>query len=173
MGIKSPGPIVRLMVPSLQIDRTVVPMGLKKSSGNQLVWNTDALFSTNNRADLVGQMIASANPGEGGNIVLVGHNYNNGWVYPTGVFVNLQNMQAGSQVIVVTKSGKKFEYIVQMVKKVPWRLQNSNELEKHQKYLWPTENEQLTLVTCGGANFGVWSARIYVVAKPAEMVSGN
>jgi LPXTG-site transpeptidase (sortase) family protein len=160
------GPVIRLVVPSLNIDRAVIPVGLKQNGGNQLTWNTDVLFSTNNRSDLVGQANTSVNPGEGGNIILIGHNYNNGWVSPAGVFINLQKLQTGSQILVYTRDGSEFRYEVRQVKKVPWRQQNETELEKHHKYLWPTEKEQLTLVTCGGANFGVWSARIYVVATP-------
>jgi LPXTG-site transpeptidase (sortase) family protein len=169
----SSGQIIRLVVPSLKIDRAVVPVGLSRASGKQLTWNTDVLFSTNNRPDLVGQTVTSANPGEGGNIILIGHNYNNGWVYPNGVFVNLQKLTSGSKVIVYTEDGEKFTYIVQLVKKVPWRQQNNAELQKHQKYLLPTANEQLTLVTCGGANFGVWSARIYAVAAPSTNQASN
>lgn len=160
------GPIVRLVVPSLNIDRAVIEVGLKKTSGSQLTWNTDVLFSTNNRPDLVGQASTSVNPGDGGNIILIGHNYNNGWYSPEGVFLNIHQLKQGSKIMVYTRDGGEYQYEVKLVKKVPWREQNGNELEKHHKYLWPTENEQLTLVTCGGANFGIWSARIYVVATP-------
>jgi LPXTG-site transpeptidase (sortase) family protein len=160
------GPIIRVVIPSLNIERAVIPVGLKRDSGKQLTWNTDVLFSTNNRSDLIGQASTSVNPGEGGNIILIGHNYNNGWYSPAGVFVNLAKIQPGSKIQVTTRDGGDFTYEVKLVKKVPWQKQNSAELEKHHKYLWPTENEQLTLVTCGGANFGVWSARIYVVAVP-------
>jgi LPXTG-site transpeptidase (sortase) family protein len=160
------GPIVRLVIPSLNIDRAVIEVGLKKTNGNQLTWNTDMLFSTNNRSDLVGQASTSVNPGDGGNIILIGHNYNNGWYSPEGVFVNIHQLKQGSKILVYTRDGGEYQYEVKLVKQVPWREQNGNELEKHHKYLWPTENEQLTLVTCGGANFGIWSARVYVVAIP-------
>lgn len=161
------GPIVRLVIPSLNIDRAVIDVGLKKNS-SQLTWNTDVLFSTSNRPDLVGHASTSVNPGDGGNIILIGHNYNNGWYSPEGVFVNLQQMKQGSIIRVFTEDGGDYQYEVKLVKKVPWSKQNGDELEKHHKYLWPTESEQLTLVTCGGANFGIWSARVYVVAVPVQ-----
>jgi LPXTG-site transpeptidase (sortase) family protein len=160
------GPVIRLVIPSINIDRAVIEVGLKKGSDRQLTWNTDVLFSTNNRADLVGQAITSVNPGDGGNIILIGHNYNNGWYSPAGVFVNIHKLKPGSQILVYTRDSGEFRYEVRQVKRVPWQQQNGAELEKHHKFLWPTEKEQLTLVTCGGANFGVWSARIYVVAVP-------
>jgi len=169
----SAGPVVRIVIPDLRVDRAVVPVGLKRSSGQQLEWNTDALFSTANRSDLVGQIEASVNPGDGGNIVLLGHNYNNGWYANAGVFVNLQNLKPGSQITLYTQDGSEFRYSIQVVKKIPWQKQNASELEKHQKYLWPTDREQLTLVTCGGANLLNWSARIYVVATPMLNTAGN
>ena len=167
----SAGPVVRLVIPSIGVNRTVVPMGFKKGSGKQPTWNTDALFANGNRSDLVGQMITSVNPGDGSNIVLVGHNYNDGLYAWEGVFVNLQNVKPGDQITLFTESGAEFTYIVQNVKKVPWRKQSSAELEKHQKFLWPTEKEQLTLVTCGGEVLWTWSARIYVVATPLQTAS--
>jgi LPXTG-site transpeptidase (sortase) family protein len=164
----SAGPVVRLVIPSLHIDRAVVMVGLRRDADNRLTWNTNALFSTSNRSDLVGQTITSANPGEGGNIILIGHNYNNGWYANEAVFVNLLDLKPGSQITLYTESGKEFRYTVESVKKVPWQEQNNAELEKHHKYMWPTDHEQLTLVTCGGTNLLSWSARIYAVAVPAQ-----
>ena len=166
------GPIVRLVIPQLKVDRPVIPLGLKKTSARNFEWNTDALFANNNRSDLVGQMVTSVNPGDGGNIVLVGHNYNEGWFGWEGVFAHLQNMGPGNKIKVYTEDGSEHLYVVQVVKKIPWREHNAAELEKHQKYLWPTEHEQLTLVTCGGELLFSWSARIYVVATPASL-AGN
>jgi LPXTG-site transpeptidase (sortase) family protein len=143
----------------------VVTIDLRQSGQGQLEWNTDSLFANANRSDLVGQLATSVNPGDGGNIILVGHNYNNGWNW-AGVFVNLDNLAPGDKIVLHTESGGAFDYQVQKVKKVPWQQQNAAELEKHEKYIWPTEREQLTLVTCGGSYLTSWSARIYVVAVP-------
>jgi LPXTG-site transpeptidase (sortase) family protein len=162
---------VRLVIPRLSVDRAVVPVELRREAGGSLQWNTDALFSTQNRPDLVGQLAVSANPGEGGNIVLVGHNYNNGWFNWEGVFVRLQNMQAGDEIILYTQNGGEYRYQVQRVKKVPWLRRDQEELEKHQRFLWPTDHEQLTLVTCGGVNVWTWQARIYVVALLPATIS--
>ncbi|MBN1146959.1 MAG: sortase [Anaerolineales bacterium] len=161
----SAGPVTRLKIPRLNINRAVIPIGLH-NKGGQLQWNTDVLFSTSNRSDLVGQPVTSVNPGDGGNIILVGHNYNNGWNSWGAVFVNLKSLQPGDPITLYTKNGGEFQYVVQRVKQVPWLQKDASELEKHLKYLWPTESEQLTLVTCGGANLFSWSARIYVVALP-------
>jgi len=162
----SAGPVKRLVIRRLEINRAVVPVELRRDGNGNLDWNTDALFSTPNRPDLVGQLAVSANPGEGGNIILVGHNYNNGWYNAEGVFVRLQNMQVGDEITLFSENGGEYRYIVEKVKKVPWQKRNMAELEKHQKFLWPTDHEQLTMVTCGGANVWSWQARIYVVALP-------
>lgn len=167
----SAGPVVKLVIPRLQVNRAVVPVELRRDGNGNVDWNTEALFSTPNRSDLVGQLAVSANPGEGGNIILVGHNYNNGWYDWEGVFVRLSNMQAGDVITLMTENGGEFQYIVQKVKKVPWQKRNLAELEKHQKFLWPTGHEQLTLVTCGGTVLWSWQARIYVVALPAAQPS--
>lgn len=163
--VPSAGRIVRLVIPRLGIDRTTIPIGLVRNGG-RLDWNTDKLFANRNRPDLVGHLTTSVNPGDGGNIVLVGHNYNNGYNW-NGVFVNLKSLKPGDRISVQTENGGEFHYIVQTVKQVPWVQKKGSELEKHLSYLWPKPHEQLTLVTCGGANLWTWSARVYVVALPA------
>jgi len=159
-------PVVRLVIPALKIDRAVVPVGLRPDGNGSLQWDTDALFATRNRPDLIGQLVGSASPGQGGNILLIGHNYNQvdyGW---EGVFVRIKTLKAGDQIIAYTEDGRQFTYQVTQVKQVPWRSQNANELEKHMKFLGPSESERLTLVTCGGANIWPFPARVYVVATP-------
>jgi hypothetical protein len=160
------GPIVRLVIPTLNIDRAVISVGMHPDSSGTLQWDTDPLFATANRLDLVGHLATSYNPGQGNNIILIGHNYDNGWFIWEGVFVNLKNLQPGDKIIVYTEGGGEYHYVVQMLKKVPWRDKSQDELDKHEKFLGPTASEQLTLVTCGGANVWPWPARQYVVAVP-------
>jgi sortase (surface protein transpeptidase) len=131
-------------------------------------WATDKLFANANRKDLIGQTITSVNPGEGGNIVLMGHNYDNGYYAWEDAFVNIKSLAPGDQIVAYTEGGGEYHYSVQLVKKVPWREENAAEAAKHFKYLGPTASEQLTLVTCGGANVYPWQARLYVVAAPGQ-----
>jgi len=161
------GRITWIDIPRLDVKRAVVPLKLI-NNGKQVDWNTDALFATRNRPDLVGHLVTSVNPGDGGNIVLAGHNYNNGGAYWNGVFVNLKKLKPGDTITVSTENGEQYSYLVQKVKQVPWTKLTKNELEKHQKYFWPTPHEQLTLITCGGTNLWSWSARVYVVAFPSN-----
>jgi hypothetical protein len=161
-------PVIRIVIPALEIDRAVTPVGLKPGPSGGLEWDTDPLFATRNRPDLVGQLVGSYSPGQGGNILLIGHNYNQvdyGW---TGVFVNIKNLKAGDLIGVFTEDGRQVNYQVQLIKQVPWRSQSAEELEKHLKFMGPSESELLTLVTCGGANIWPFPARVYVVAAPAS-----
>jgi hypothetical protein len=165
--VNSTGRIVRLVIPRLGVERAVVPLGFTNKGQGGVDWNTDKLFATANRKDLIGQTITSVNPGEGGNIVLMGHNYDNGYYAWEDAFVNIKSLVPGDQIIAYTEGGGEYHYAVQLVKKVPWREENAAEAAKHFKYLGPTPGEQLTLVTCGGANF-IWQSRLYVVAVPAQ-----
>ncbi len=162
------GRVIRLVVPGLKIDRAVVMVGLSRDTQGKLQWDTDKLFATRNRLDLVGQLDNSLDPGQGGNVVLVGHNYDNGIYVWEGVFINLKNIQNGDQLIVYTEGGGEYQYIVQQIKKVPWQSQNNNEMEKHMRFIGPSETERLTLMTCSGANIWPWPARLYVVAEPIQ-----
>ncbi len=160
--------VVRLIIPRLKIDRAVVPLGLVPEDQGGFGWDTDNLFATRNRPDLVGHLITSAYPGQGANVVLVGHNYDQGIFRWKGVFVNLKSLKPGDEILVYTEDGQEFIYQVVRIKQIPWRNQNDAELEKHIRYMGESESEQLTLVTCGGANAWPWPARVYVVAVPVK-----
>jgi LPXTG-site transpeptidase (sortase) family protein len=158
--------VVSLQIPALKVKRAVVPIGMRPDNTGAMSWDTDAIFATNNRPDLVGHLVGSAYPGQGGNVILIGHNYNQvdyGW---EGVFVDIKTLQLGDRIIIHGEDGREYTYIVQQVKQVPWRSQNAKELEKHLKFLGPVKSERLTLVTCGGANIWPFPARVYVVAVP-------
>ena len=160
-------PPVRLQIPRLGVDRAVVPLTYKPDAQGNLTWDTDSLFATVSRPDLVGHLISSANPGAGDNVVLSGHNYNRGRSGWRGVFVNLTRLQVGDPITVTVAGGEQFAYRVQQVTSVPWRNQSDVEWQQHQVFLGSTNHEQLTLVTCGGANLWPFPARVYVVAAAA------
>lgn len=158
------GRVTRLIIPAIGVNRAVVPLRQYRDASGTIQYDTDSLFATSSRLDLVGQTLTSLDPGQGSNIVLVGHNYNMGWYAWEGVFVNLKKLKPGNEIILHTKNGGVYKYKVQKVAQVPYVARTAAELNQHLQYLGPTSSEQVTLVTCGGA-FGSWSARIYVVAK--------
>jgi len=158
------GRVIRVKIPNIGVDRAVVPLGQYRNSRGVIEYDTDSLFATSSRQDLVGQTQTSVNPGEGSNIVLVGHNYNRGWFAWEGVFVNIHKLKKGDKITLKTENGGKYTYEVTKVIQVPWTSGSAAEWEKHLKYLGPSANEKVTLVTCGGL-FGSWTARYYVIAK--------
>lgn len=157
-------PVVRLQIPRLNIDRAVIPIGLRPDKNGSLAWDTDALFANRSRPDLIGQLVGSANPGQDGNVILTGHNYNQGRYNWKGVFVSLQSLQAGDEIYVDVEGGDRFTYQVESVNQVPWRDKSDAEWARHVQYLGASAREQLTLVTCGGAAFYPFPNRVYVVA---------
>ena len=155
-------PVVRLKIPRLSVERAVVEIGTHPEKG----WDTDSLFATKNRPDLIGHLQGSALPGEGSNIVLAGHNYDWGIFQWNGVFYNIKQLRAGDEILAFTQGGERRVYIVEKVKEIPFSGGNDDELFKHAKHLGPTETERLTLITCSGANLLNWNKRVYVIAYP-------
>jgi sortase (surface protein transpeptidase) len=145
----------------------VIRINMRQSNGG-MDWDTDKLFATQNRTDLVGQPIISTNPGEGGNVILVGHNYDNGVFQWEGVFVRIKDLRPGDEIQIYTADGALHRYQVKQVRKVPWSSGSADELAKHLKFLGPQPSETLTLVTCNGATIGIWNSRIYVQAAPVQ-----
>jgi hypothetical protein len=125
--------------PPVCIERTIVPVGTVLRGGT-LEWDADNLFATSNRRDLVGHLEGTANPDQRGNIVLIGHNYNRGYSW-RGVFYALNRLQAGS---------------------------TANTLA-HIAHLAPTQDETMTLITCGGANLAPFPSRLYATAKRVDV----
>ncbi len=164
-------PVVRLQIPRLQVDRAVIPIGMRPDKNGSLMWDTDALFANRSRPDLVGQLVGSANPGQNGNVILTGHNYNQGRYNWKGVFVNLQTLQPGDEITVDVQGDGQFVYVVESVNQVPWRDKSDAEWAQHVQYLGASGREQLTLVTCSGAAFYPFPARVYVVAYPVAVTT--
>jgi LPXTG-site transpeptidase (sortase) family protein len=161
-----PAPPVRIEIPSLGVERAIVPLGMV-TVGGRLEWDSESLFATANRRDLVGHMEGSANPGEVGNVVLAGHNYNRGAYNWTGVFVSLSRLKPGDTVRIVNERDEGFLYEVQWVEEVPFSRRTHANLLTHIDYLAPTPQETLTLTTCGGGGRAPFPNRVYVVARRA------
>lgn len=163
----SPTPVPRpifIRIPALNVERSVVPVPLVRDPQNGgLEWDVKSLFRSDRR-DLVGHLEDTALPGEVGNAVLTGHNYGYGY---NGVFLHLGRLKSGDEIALVDEAGQRRVYAVESVNRVQWRRQTLSELAPHLVYLGPSEDERLTLVTCGGSNAFPFPERIYVVARPA------
>jgi LPXTG-site transpeptidase (sortase) family protein len=163
-AITPPDPIVRISIPALKIKRAVIDIGLAPGENGAEQWDTGRLFATKSRPDLVGHLEGSPLPGEGGNTVLVGHNYDN---VGNGVFVNLHNIEVGDEITLITESGQEYVYQVVKVKSVAYTGSEAD-IERHMRFLGLTPDERLTLVTCGGVRIGFYNKRVYVVAVPVQ-----
>jgi LPXTG-site transpeptidase (sortase) family protein len=162
---KPPPAPVQIRIPTLGVTRSIVPLPrVRDRQTGGWTWNIKTLFRSG-RSDLVGHWQGTSNPGESGNMILVGHNYGYGY---NGVFVRLGSLKAGHKVYIVNQAGKTFTYQVTTVRRIKWRLKNFAELTQHLGMLSPGGAERLTLVSCAGANIEPFPERVYVVAVPVK-----
>ena len=144
---------IRISAPAVGIDaeiKEVSPVAVQVDQQTVFEWPV---------ADwAAGHHSTSANPGDGGNIVIAGHSDVRG-----EVFRGLHNVKIGDQVIVSTDSAS-HTYVVQ---EIHMRLYNTAPLEEQLSvgaFIGPMPEERLTLVTCWP--YQVDTHRMIVVAKP-------
>lgn len=150
--------VERVILPSIKVDSQVVEVGwdVIEQDGQQVaVWQV-AEFA-------VGQHQGSANPGEGGNIVLAGHVGGYGFV-----FRDLYWLRPGDPVILYSE-GQAHHYVVSERLVV---LEEGAPLETrlaNAQLIGPTDYEVVTLVTCWPATGpDKFSQRVIVRAKPVS-----
>ena len=149
-------PPVRLSISSISLDQPIVEVQaqVETIAGQQVqLWNV---------ADYaVGHHDTSADPGQGGNVVLAGHDDWHG-----EVFRDLNKIEQGAEVTVTTADGKRHNYVVS---EILYRQEVGALLSERLKtgeLIGPTTDEQLTLVTCWP--YGVDDHRLIVIARPAS-----
>jgi len=152
---KTGSPPTHLTIPSIGLDQPVVEVSSRvETVGGQqvLVWNV---------ADYaVGHNDTSAEPGQGGNVVLTGHDDWHG-----EVFRDLHSIQQGAEIVVTTEDGATHRY---KVDQILYRQEVGVPLSERLKtgeLIGPTDDERLTLVTCWP--YGVDDHRLIVIAHPA------
>ena len=112
---------VRIQIPSVGIDDAITPSRIVRG-----IWQTSATGASH--------LDISARPGQPGNIILYGHNYDH-------IFKALSNVQVGQSIMVSTSDGNTRLYQVTQTKTV-----RPDEIES----IEPTEHEVLTVYTCVG-----------------------
>ncbi|MBO9372779.1 MAG: sortase [Chloroflexus sp.] len=155
--------VERLVIPKIKVDSKVIEVGWETVEENgQLisVWQV-AEFA-------VGQHRGSANPGEGGNIVLAGHVGGYG-----RVFKDLFYLQPGDEVIVYSR-GQPYRYIVHERIIVDEEGVPAEQRLANARYIAPTGYEVVTMITCwppsGPDKF---KQRVIVRALPAASVDNS
>ncbi len=136
---------VRLMIPVLNMDVPVSPMGwhmVQDPSGAHSEWDVPD-FSA-------GHHIDSAFPGEAGNVVLSGHNNLGARVFgPISTIGEPGNpLGLGDEMIIVDEIGRRFTYRVTGWKRFPENSAYLDVRRENASYLQQTDFPQITLITC-------------------------
>lgn len=132
-----PASVERIVIPSIKVDSKVIEVGweLVEQNGRQVaVWQV-AEFA-------VGQHRGSANPGEGGNVVLAGHVGGYG-----KVFRDLFYVRPGEPVVLYS-AGRQFLYTVQDRLVVTEEGASAEQRAANAALIAPTDHEVVTMVTC-------------------------
>jgi len=145
---KLPGRIVRVASLNVKLDTSVYEVYIQKG-----IWEVAEYAG--------GHHYNSKNPGEGGNIILSGHNNWKG-----EVFRYLEFIQVGHEIKVWTLEGKEYTYRVEEIKKLKEKGESYAQRLKNAEIMNPTPHEQLTLITCWP--YTTFTHRLIVIAKPVE-----
>lgn len=149
-------PPTRIVIPSLSVDGPVVPVSTytKEVEGEiRAAWGVP-----DQRA--AGWHDTSANLGERGNVVLNGHNTNNG-----EIFRDLYTLHPGDRIIVYSEEFSR-TYAVSETLILPEAGQPLEVRLANARYVMPTDHERLTIVTCHP--YGSLRNRLIVIAKPSK-----
>ncbi len=144
-----PQRVVHISSPDVQLNADVVEVYIQ---GNGL-WQV---------ADYAaGHHWGTANPGEGNNIVITGHNNWRG-----EVFRYLEFMQPGQTILLTTADGRLWRYVVQQMQKLPEKNVGWGTQMEHADVMLPTGYERLTLITCWP--YKTFTHRLVIYAAPVR-----
>ncbi len=152
MGSSTSQP-TRLALPSINVDTEVIPIGwhvIQQADGTQASEWEVADFAA-------GWHKNSAHPGEGGNVVLSGHNNIRG-----SVFRKLYTMQPGDEAI-LWADGQEFVYEVEEVMLLEEKFAPIEQRVENAQWIKSFDDDRLTLVSCWPENDN--THRVVVVAK--------
>ncbi len=148
-------PPTRIVAPAIQLDAPVVPMTWKTViRKGRLVSEWDL------PKDAAGWHINSALPGQGDNVVISGHHNIEG-----KVFRHIKDLNLGDTIIVYVGSSS---YVYRVSAK--YLLKESGMplevREKNARWMLPTGDERLTLITCWPYEWPGNTHRVVVIARP-------
>lgn len=144
---------IQIQIPSIDLDAEVV------SSEQTEILIDGLLYSTwTAPKGAVGWQFTSAKLGQMGNTVLIGHNNTYG-----SIFKNLKDLESGDRIIIFSDEGE-FAYEVVNILILLEKDQSLDVRVENGKWLWPTIDERVTLVTCWPKYDN--SHRLIIVAMP-------
>jgi sortase A len=144
----------RLVLPSIKLDTGVTELGWSTAKSKE-----GQVFSQWDVAEYAaGWHKNSAEPGQGENVVLSGHNNILG-----AVFRELDQLKRGDKAVLYV-GDKPFEYLIDKVMIVPERTATAEQRLENGEWIQPAGEERLTLVSCWPRDDN--SHRIIVIAHP-------
>ena len=147
---------IRILIPSIGVDAPVVPVSwqaVETDGQTQAAWEVPDMYAA-------GWHETSAPLGVVGNTVLNGHNTTNG-----EVFRDLYTLEVG-ETIAVYSDDTSYKYAVTEILILPEADQPLEVRLENARYILPTEDERLTIVTCHP--YGSLRYRLIVVAHPTD-----
>jgi sortase A len=144
----------RIVIPAIDLDAPILPVKVNYKDGDPAAqWQvpTKRAAGWHNTSALLGEI---------GNLVLNGHHNIRG-----RVFERLKDLKAGDLIFVY---GDHMEVVYSVAERrlLKERGQKMDVLFKHAKYIQPTTDERLTLVTCWPPSD--YSYRLILIARPVQ-----
>ncbi len=145
----------RLIIPDIQLDVPVVPItwnSITLNGVSQAIWSVPDWRAA-------GWHETSSKVGIAGNTVFNGHNTTKG-----EVFRDLYLLEPGAQVLVETEDATTYTYIISDKLILPEAGQPLEVRIENARYVQPTQDERLTMVTCHP--YGSLANRLIIIAYP-------
>jgi sortase A len=147
----------RLVIPAIQLDAPIETVGWHTVDGVSQ-WDVPDHFAG-------GWLMTSAPLGKVGNTAITGHHNIEG-----EVFRDLVKLKPGDRITVYSKD-KPFYYEITMRKILPERGQPEKVRLENARWIQPTTDERITLITCWPYTSN--THRLIIVAKPAPPEKSN
>jgi LPXTG-site transpeptidase (sortase) family protein len=158
---RAPAVPTHIVIPAIRLDAPVVPATTSEvtiDGQSQKLWEAPAMHAA-------GWHNTSAPLGQPGNTVISGHNTMYG-----EVFRDLYQLEEGDVIAVYAGRGG-YDFVVSSVLMLPEGDQPLEVRQENARYIMPTDDVRLTLVTCHP--YGSLRYRLLVIAHPASALAGG
>jgi sortase A len=147
-----PLPATRLSIPAIGLNTSIKESSPKQRWDGSFIWDAPAYAA--------GHYTNSGNPGEGRNIVFLGHNN----IYGE-VFRDLNKLGPGDEIILLTDT-MEFYYQVQQNIMIPYLGHEAEAIPQILALTGPQPSETVTLISCWP--YSTYTSRIVIVALPTN-----
>jgi sortase A len=145
-----------MSIPAIDLNTSIIEI----SPTEKTAWDGSKKYIWEPVSSLPGHFNTSGYPGEGRNIVFIGHNNIQG-----EVFKRLDQLNSGDKVLLFTENGK-HRYKVKEKIIIPYLGNESAADLQLQAYAAPQSKEMVTLISCWP--YAINSHRIVVIAKSID-----